>query len=142
MAVKEDDLEHFCRLVKKKDGGPPWKHVMERSISDMSYQAWQRDPEVSFSTRKRNGTIIDFVCWRLIDSSVFYLLTQSGPPQYCSRTVYENATPELLRDFYWDDEFRLKWDDMLIHAQTLEECPATGTMIVHWVRKVKKERAL
>lgn len=63
---------------------------------------------------------------------------QTGPPQYCSRTVYENATPELLRDFYWDDEFRLKWDDMLIHAQTREECPTTGTMIVHWVRKVKK----
>lgn len=60
---------------------------------------------------------------------------ESGPPQYRSRTVYEDATPEMLRDFFWDDEFRLKWDDMLIHAETLEECPTTGTMVVQWVRK-------
>ncbi|KAL6543960.1 hypothetical protein OROGR_010457 [Orobanche gracilis] len=59
----------------------------------------------------------------------------NGPPQYRSRTVYEDATPEMLRDFFWDDEFRSAWDDMLIHAQTLEECPATGTMVVQWVRK-------
>lgn len=60
---------------------------------------------------------------------------ETGPPQYRSRTVYEDATPEMLRDFFWDDEFRLKWDDMLIHAETLEECPTTGTMVVQWVRK-------
>ncbi|GFP92532.1 star-related lipid transfer protein 7 mitochondrial [Phtheirospermum japonicum] len=58
-----------------------------------------------------------------------------GPPQYRSRTIYEDATPEMLRDFFWDDEFRIKWDDMLIHAETLEECPNTGTMVVQWVRK-------
>ncbi|KAK4365570.1 hypothetical protein RND71_016928 [Anisodus tanguticus] len=60
---------------------------------------------------------------------------ETGPPQYRSRTVYEDATPEMLRDFFWDDEFRLKWDDMLISAETLEECPTTGTMTVQWVRK-------
>ncbi|KAL3651072.1 hypothetical protein CASFOL_007475 [Castilleja foliolosa] len=58
-----------------------------------------------------------------------------GPPQYRSRTIYEDATPETLRDFFWDDEFRSKWDDMLIHSETLEECPNTGTMVVQWVRK-------
>ncbi|KAK1303423.1 hypothetical protein QJS10_CPB11g00560 [Acorus calamus] len=58
-----------------------------------------------------------------------------GPPQYRSRTVFEDVTPELVRDFFWDDEFRSKWDDMLIHSATLEECPTTGTMIVHWIRK-------
>ncbi|XP_022856061.1 uncharacterized protein LOC111377232 [Olea europaea var. sylvestris] len=58
-----------------------------------------------------------------------------GPPQYRSRSVYEDATPEMVRDFFWDDEFRAKWDDMLVHAETLEECPITGTMMVQWVRK-------
>lgn len=52
--------------------------------------------------------------------------------------MFEDATPELVRDFFWDDEFRLKWDDMLIHASILEECPTTGTMVVHWVRKVRR----
>lgn len=60
---------------------------------------------------------------------------ETGPPQYRSRTVFEDATPELVRDFFWDDEYRLKWDDMLIHAEALEECPKTGTMVVKWIRK-------
>ncbi|KAH9322076.1 hypothetical protein KI387_016715, partial [Taxus chinensis] len=58
-----------------------------------------------------------------------------GPPQYRSRTVYEDVTPELMRDFFWDNEFRLKWDDMLLYTKNLEECPQTGAMIVHWIRK-------
>ncbi|CAH9141321.1 unnamed protein product [Cuscuta epithymum] len=60
---------------------------------------------------------------------------ENGPPQYRSRTVYEDASPEVVRDFFWDDEFRTKWDDMLLHAETLEDYPNTGTMVVHWVRK-------
>ncbi|CAN4089465.1 unnamed protein product [Withania somnifera] len=104
LPITDEDLDYLWRLVERKDGGPPWKHMMERSTPNMGYQAWLRDPE-------------------------------NGPPQYCSRTVYEDATPELLRDFFWDDEFRMKWDDMLVHAETIEECPITGTMVVHWVRK-------
>ncbi|KAG2680638.1 hypothetical protein I3843_11G108500 [Carya illinoinensis] len=102
--VTGEDLEHLCRLVEEKDGGPTWIQMMDRSTPTMSYQAWRRDPE-------------------------------TGPPQYRSRTLFEDATPELVRDFFWDDEFRLKWDDMLIHSATLEECPTTGTMMVQWVRK-------
>ncbi|XP_022722159.1 uncharacterized protein LOC111279443 [Durio zibethinus] len=60
---------------------------------------------------------------------------ETGPPQYRHRTVFEDATPEMVRDFFWDDEFRPKWDDMLVCAATMEECPSTGTMVVHWVRK-------
>lgn len=63
-------------------------------------------------------------------------LMKIGPPQYRSRTVYEDMTPEMMRDFFWDDELRLKWDDMLLEAETLEECPNNGTMVVKWVRKV------
>lgn len=67
------------------------------------------------------------------------LFSQNGPPQYRSSTVFEDATPEIVRDFFWDDEFRTKngWDDMLLYHETLEECPRTGTMVVHWVRKVR-----
>ncbi|KAL8148470.1 uncharacterized protein LOC141708307 [Apium graveolens] len=104
LAVTEEDFKHLSRLVDRKDGGLPWRHIMEGSTDDMSYQAWIREPE-------------------------------TGPPQYCTRTVYEDATPEMLRDFFWDDEFRLKWDDMIVHAETVKECPTTGTMIVHWIRK-------
>ncbi|CAH2051105.1 unnamed protein product [Thlaspi arvense] len=60
---------------------------------------------------------------------------ENGPPQYRSRTVFEDATPEMVRDFFWDDEFRSKWDDMLLFSSTLEDCRDTGTMVVQWVRK-------
>lgn len=102
--VTEEDVEHLCRLVDMKDGGPTWIHVMDRSTPTMSYQGWRRDPKI-------------------------------GPPQYRSRTVYEDATPEIVRDFFWDDEFRLRWDDMLGDATTLDECPTTGTMVVQWIKK-------
>lgn len=58
-----------------------------------------------------------------------------GPPQYRSRTVFEDATPEMVRDFFWDDDFRSNWDDMLLFSSTLEACKDTGTMVVQWVRK-------
>lgn len=48
LVVTEEDLEHLCHLVDRKDGGPPWKHIMDRSAPGMRYQAWQRDPEVRF----------------------------------------------------------------------------------------------
>lgn len=55
---------------------------------------------------------------------------------FSSRTVFEDATPELVRDFFWDDEFRVKWDPMLVHFKILEEFPRTGETIVHWIKKV------
>ncbi|KAG5563591.1 hypothetical protein RHGRI_006136 [Rhododendron griersonianum] len=102
--VGKDDLEHLCRIVEEKDGGPAWIQMMDRSTPAMSYRAWRRDSE-------------------------------NGPPQYRSSTIFEDATTEMVRDFFWDDEFRMKWDDMLTHAEILEECPNTGTLVVQWVRK-------
>ncbi|XP_050120201.1 uncharacterized protein LOC126597449 [Malus sylvestris] len=59
-----------------------------------------------------------------------------GPTQYRTRTVFENASPELLKDFFWDDEFRSSWDNMLKFFQILSVCSQTGTMTVHWIRKL------
>lgn len=67
------------------------------------------------------------------DNGFFY---QTGPAVYRNRTVFEGATPELVRDFFWDDEFRRKWDPMLAYVKILQECHQTGTMIVHWIKKV------
>ena len=50
--------------------------------------------------------------------------------------MFEDVTPELVRDFFWDDESRPKWDPMLSYFKILEECPETGAMVVHWIKKV------
>uniref|UniRef100_A0A7N0UU31 START domain-containing protein n=1 Tax=Kalanchoe fedtschenkoi TaxID=63787 RepID=A0A7N0UU31_KALFE len=60
---------------------------------------------------------------------------ESGPTVYHSKTVFEDATPEVVRDFFWDDEFRPKWDPMLAHFNILEEYPDTGASVVHWIKK-------
>jgi hypothetical protein len=62
---------------------------------------------------------------------------ENGPPQYRSSTIFQDASPDVVRDFFWDDEFRMKntWDDMLLQHDMLEECTETGTMVVRWVRK-------
>ncbi|XP_010435117.1 PREDICTED: uncharacterized protein LOC104718985 [Camelina sativa] len=60
---------------------------------------------------------------------------ESGPVIYRSQTVFEDATPDVVRDFFWDDEFRPKWDFMLANFKTLEEDTQTGTMIVQWRKK-------
>ncbi|PKU59592.1 hypothetical protein MA16_Dca017155 [Dendrobium catenatum] len=106
LAVTLEDFQNLFALVETTDGGPAWIHMMDKSLPSLSYQAWRRDLE-------------------------------KGPPQYRSRTVFDDAKPETVRDFFWDDEFRMKnkWDDMLLYHETLEECPVTGTMLVHWIRK-------
>eukprot|EP00897_Mesotaenium_endlicherianum_P001262 jgi/Mesen1/1163/ME000124S00195 len=58
-----------------------------------------------------------------------------GPTEYRSRTVVQECTPELMRDFFWDDDFRKEWDDLLLSHKTLEACTKTGVQIVQWVRK-------
>lgn len=78
---------------------------------------------------------VDF-CYILI-ANLCICCCQTGPPQYRSSTIFEDATPEMVRDFFWDDEFRPKWDNMLIHSETLEESHTIGTMVVQWVRKVR-----
>ena len=47
----------------------------------------------------------------------------------CSHTIFEDATPELCRDFLWDGDFRLKWDPMLAHSKTLDEIPQNGATV-------------
>jgi hypothetical protein len=61
---------------------------------------------------------------------------EQGPTQYKSRTVFENLSPEFIRDFFWDDQFRAHWDDMLSYSKIWEEDKETGALIVQWVRKV------
>jgi hypothetical protein len=103
--VTSEDLDKLMTLANGKDGGPEWQIFLDKSIHDLKYQAWRREPE------------------------------HDGPTEYKTRTVVEDTSPELMRDFFWDDEFRCHWDEMLIYTKTWEACEETGSMIVQWVRK-------
>ena len=104
--VTTEDLARFMKMLDGTDGGPAWNIMMDKSVTDMTYQAWRRDPE-------------------------------EGPTQYKSRTIFENLSPEFVRDFFWDDKFRAHWDDMLIYSKVWEDDKETGALVVQWVRKVR-----
>lgn len=103
--VTEKDLEHLVQLLDNKESGDT---------------TWQHLME-------RTTSNMTYKAWRREP--------EVGPIMYCSRTIFEDATPELVRDFFWDDEFRLKWDPMLAYFKILEEFPQNGTMIIHWIKK-------
>ncbi|XP_057958602.1 uncharacterized protein LOC131151374 [Malania oleifera] len=144
-----------CReKVKQSPGASP-----ESSATDASAEGSGSDISPSSGTAEREQDLVaanDLEhLWRLIEGKVGEMTWQNmmerttpnfsyqawrhepeiGPTVYRSRTVFEDVSPELVRDFFWDDEFRPKWDPMLAYFKILEECPHTGTMIVHWIRK-------
>ncbi|KAI8011265.1 hypothetical protein LOK49_LG06G02807 [Camellia lanceoleosa] len=43
--VTEKGVEHLLNLLESKDGEMGWQNLMERSTSNMAYQAWRHEPE-------------------------------------------------------------------------------------------------
>lgn len=109
-------LDEEQNIVTEKD----LEHLLQLLEGKVGEMAWQ-------SLMKRSTPNMSYQAWRHEP--------EKGPTIYRTRTVFEDATPELVRDFFWDDEFRPKWDPMLSYFKILEECPQTGTMIVQWIKK-------
>ncbi|XP_057762020.1 uncharacterized protein LOC130982161 [Arachis stenosperma] len=92
-------------------------HLLEGNDGEMDWQSFM----------EKTTPTMQYQAWRHDP--------ENGPTIYRSRTVFEDATPELVRDFFWDDDFRRKWDTMLAYCKVLEECPHNGTMVTHWIKK-------
>ncbi|XVF38360.1 hypothetical protein REPUB_Repub20aG0094700 [Reevesia pubescens] len=102
--------------------------VTENDLAHFLHLLQGKDGEMEWqSMMERTTPNMSYQAWRHEP--------ESGLTIYRSRTVFEDATPEVVRDFFWDDEFRPKWDTMLSYVKILEECPRTGTMTVHWIKK-------
>ncbi|XP_074563876.1 uncharacterized protein LOC141820454 isoform X2 [Curcuma longa] len=92
-------------------------HILDGNVGDAT---WQNQME-------RTTPNMFYQSWRQEP--------KEGPIIFRTRTIFEDATPELVRDFFWDDDFRLKWDSMLAYLKILEEFHQSGTMIIHWIKK-------
>lgn len=102
--------------------------VTENDLQHLLHLLEGKDGEIDWqSFMERSTPNMAYQAWRHEP--------ETGPTVYRSRTVFEDATPELVRDFFWDDEFRPKWDPMLAYCRILEEDPNTGTMVMHWIKK-------
>lgn len=102
--------------------------VTENDFDHLLYLLDGKDGEMTWQSMMEHSTSnMTYQAWRHEP--------QVGPTVYHSKTIFEDATAELVRDFFWDDEFRPKWDRMLVYVKILEEFPETGMTIVHWIKK-------
>ncbi|GAB2294547.1 hypothetical protein Dimus_028753 [Dionaea muscipula] len=102
--------------------------VTENDLHHLLHLVEAKDAEITWqSMMERSTASMNYQAWRHDP--------ENGPTVYRSRTVFEDATAELVRDFFWDDEFRPKWDPMLTYFKILEACPRTGQLVVHWIKK-------
>ncbi|CDO99168.1 unnamed protein product [Coffea canephora] len=102
--------------------------VTENDLAHLLHLLDGKDGEMAWqSMMERSTPNLAYRAWRYE--------AETGPVVFRSKTVFEDATPDLVRDFFWDDEFRLKWDPMILSVEILEECPLNGTMIVRWTKK-------
>lgn len=58
-----------------------------------------------------------------------------GPLKYLSVTVFENCTPEILRDFYMDNDYRVRWDKTVVEHKQLQVDKTNGTEIGRTIKK-------
>lgn len=119
----DSDASPGARIAERE------QHVVtENDLEHLLQLLERKDGEMEWQTLMAKSTPnMTYQAWRSEP--------EIGPAVYRTRTVFEGATPELVRDFFWDDEFRRKWDHMLAYVKTLQECPDTGTMIVQWIKK-------
>lgn len=60
---------------------------------------------------------------------------QDGPLKFYSVTTFEKCSAELLRDFYMDNQYRIKWDNIVIHHEQLQVDENSGTEIGRCIKK-------
>ncbi|KDP25029.1 hypothetical protein JCGZ_22564 [Jatropha curcas] len=60
---------------------------------------------------------------------------KDGPLKYLSVTVFENCSPETLRDFYMDNDYRKQWDKTLVEHEQLQVDKANGTEVGRIIKK-------
>ncbi|OMO89936.1 hypothetical protein COLO4_19515 [Corchorus olitorius] len=61
--------------------------------------------------------------------------TKDKPLKYLSTTVFENCSPELLKDFYMDNDFRKQWDKTLVDHMQLQVDVSNGIEIGRTIKK-------
>ncbi|XP_010542534.1 PREDICTED: uncharacterized protein LOC104815704 [Tarenaya hassleriana] len=104
--VSDEDLKGLIRnLEGKNELGETWENVIHKSNDCVSYNAKICKPR------------------------------EGGPPKYLSVTVFEDCSPEVLRDFYMDNDYRKQWDKTVVGHEQLEVDITSGIEIGCTIKK-------
>ncbi|KAK7349057.1 hypothetical protein VNO77_06107 [Canavalia gladiata] len=60
---------------------------------------------------------------------------KDGPLRYLSKTVFNDISSEMLRNFYMDNDYRKQWDKTVVEHNQLQLDKCEGTEVGHTVKK-------
>ncbi|GAB2293102.1 hypothetical protein Dimus_027315 [Dionaea muscipula] len=60
---------------------------------------------------------------------------KDGPLKYLSSTVYESCSPDVLKDFYMDNDFRKQWDKTFLEHEQLHIDVSSGIEIGRIIKR-------
>nr|KYP53852.1 hypothetical protein KK1_000015 [Cajanus cajan] len=73
---------------------------------------------------------IDHLCY-----NVKCCKPKNGPLRYVSKTVFNNISSEMLRNFYMDNDYRKQWDKTLVEHNQLQVDKSDGTEVGQTIKK-------
>ncbi|KFK38640.1 hypothetical protein AALP_AA3G141200 [Arabis alpina] len=104
--VSDEDLKDLIeKLGERNEDAEIWENVVQKSNTQVSYTAKCCKPK------------------------------DGGPMKYLSTTVFEDCSPEVLRDFYMDNEYRKQWDKTVVEHEQLQVDSNSGIEIGRTIKK-------
>ncbi|ESQ48719.1 hypothetical protein EUTSA_v10020844mg [Eutrema salsugineum] len=104
--VSDEDLKGLIeKLGERNEDAEIWENIIQKSNPRVSYTAKCCKP------------------------------TDGGPMKYLSTTVFEDCSPEALRDFYMDNEYRKQWDKTVVEHEQLQVDRDSGIEIGRTIKK-------
>ncbi|CAN7112615.1 unnamed protein product [Brassica rapa subsp. narinosa] len=105
--VSDEDLKGLIKKLGERDGDAEiWEDIIHKS----------NPTRVSYTAK----------CCKPKDG---------GPMKYLSTTVFEDCSPEALRDFYMDNEYRKQWDKTVVEHEQLQVDSNSGVEIGRTIKK-------
>ncbi|KAK6911164.1 START domain [Dillenia turbinata] len=127
--ITDDDLKSLIAHLDGKVGEDrTWEDVIERRNNFVYYKARCCKPKY----------LLDVVInWAELS---LYIVENSsslndGPLKYLSVTIFENCSTKVLRDFYMDNDYRMKWDKTIVEHQQLQVDQTNGLEVGRTIKK-------
>ncbi|WOL17217.1 stAR-related lipid transfer protein 7, mitochondrial [Canna indica] len=120
--------------------GAPWSSSasFKTRLSKLISNADLRDLMISLEGKLKGNGRWEHVLDKsndLVSYKAKLFSPKDGPLKYFSVAIFEKCSTEQLRDFYMDNQYRKKWDKILIHHERLQVDENSGTEVGRSIKK-------
>ncbi|TKY64716.1 StAR-related lipid transfer protein 7 [Spatholobus suberectus] len=124
--VTDADLKFLMEILDEKlNESDKWEDVLDKRNHHLCYNVKCCKPKVT-------DVIFKLDC-RLELIMVFS--GNNGPLRYLSKTVFNDISSEMVRNFYMDNDYRKQWDKTLVEHNQLLVDKSDGTEVGHTIKK-------